>query len=428
MYSMFDCSLCLARPIGWKLVNYSGLTDLRGKYAVCETKFPVMFGGRSMTPAARVAAAIDILDLWIAGDPIEKLLTNWSRRSRFAGSKDRAALRDLVFAALRNRNSFAALGGALTGRGLMLGLLRARGDDPDQYFTGEGYGPSQLDANERAVPVSSEACDFPDWIVPDLKSALGDEFGAIERAMRQRAPLFLRVNSAKASVDKVITALATDGIDAQPHPLSPNAIEVTSNPRRFASSDVYHDGLAEIQDVASQAVADLVPAEGRLLDFCAGGGGKSLALAARGAKVTAHDISVARMKDIPERAERAGVKIAVCAPENLSAQKKFDVVFADAPCSGAGSWRRDPEGKWRLTQERLDELLRSQSEVLDASAKYVADGGVLAYATCSLLAQENQDQIASFLLRNTDWAVQSQKHFTPLQGGDGFYVAILARG
>jgi len=381
-----------------------------------------------MTPAARVAAAIDILDPWLAGDPIEKLLTNWSRGSRFAGSKDRAAVRDLVYDALRNRNSFAALGGDMTGRALMLGRLRARNEDPDQYFTGEGYGPSRLEEAERTQPVDTSYCNFPDWVIAQMQASLGEDFLAVEQAMRQRAPLFLRVNSAKATVDEVIAALAEEKISARPHALSPNALEVTENPRRFAVSDAYHDGLAEIQDAASQAVSDLVPANGRVLDYCAGGGGKSLALAARGARVTAHDVSFGRMNDIPERAERAGAKIEICAPENLSRQKAFDVVLADAPCSGSGSWRRDPEGKWRLTQDRLDELLQIQAEVLEVSASHVAPGGVLAYATCSLLQAENQNQIEAFLVKNPNWKLEKQHSFTPLQGGDGFFVALMQRG
>ncbi|WP_107496071.1 RsmB/NOP family class I SAM-dependent RNA methyltransferase [Thalassobius sp. I31.1] len=380
-----------------------------------------------MTPAARIAAAIEILDAWREGTPVEKVLTNWARRSRFAGSKDRAAVRDHVFEALRNLNSFAALGAGESGRAIMIGALRSQGQDVDDYFTGEGHAPAPLVEAETIIGRAEDVVDLPDWILPQMQASLGQDFNAIEQAMRQRAPLFLRVNQARTTRDKVIDALAREDITAIAHDLSETALKVTENPRRFAASAVYRDGLAEIQDAASQAVSDLIPIDGPVLDFCAGGGGKSLALAARGAKVTAHDISEARMRDIPERARRAGVRVDIKSLPALKKAPRFATVFADAPCSGAGSWRRDPEGKWRLTEEQLQKTLTTQAEVMRTAAGLVMPGGILAYATCSLLEAENDAQCSGFLADHPGWSEVSRHHFTPLQGGDGFFLAILRK-
>ncbi|HDR29936.1 MAG TPA: RsmB/NOP family class I SAM-dependent RNA methyltransferase, partial [Rhodovulum sp.] len=238
-----------------------------------------------MTPAARIAAAIGLLDAWLAGAPVERLLTTWGRQNRYAGAKDRAAIRDLVFDALRCRRSFAALGGSATGRGLMLGLLRADGIAPGTIFTGEGHVPPPLTAAEQAVPPADLpeeiACDCPDALAAVLRDSLGADFLPVMQALRQRAPVFLRANLRRTTRDKAAAALASEGIETRPHPLSPTALEVTANARRVQQSRAWREGLVELQDAASQAVADLMPLPegGRVLDFCAGGGGKTLALA-----------------------------------------------------------------------------------------------------------------------------------------------------
>ena len=381
-----------------------------------------------MTPGARIAAATEILDTWNEGEAVEKLLTNWGRRSRFAGSKDRAAVRDLVFDALRNLNRYAAIGKGRDGRALMIGRLFALGEDPDHYFTGEGYMPEALSDDERLQGDTTGVVNLQEWILPKMQDSLGSDFEANEKALCHRAPLFLRVNTQQTNVEEVIARLAKEQIIARPHSLSPTALEVTENPRRFAGSEVFRTGLAEIQDAASQAVSDLVPVKGRVLDFCAGGGGKSLALAARGATVVAHDISQARMRDIPERARRAGVHITQTDLKGLKAQKPFETVFADAPCSGSGSWRRDPEGKWRLSQARLIDILEMQAEVLRTASGFVAQNGGLAYATCSVLRDENEIQCERFLAENPGWKAVSQHRFTPVQGGDGFFLMLMQRG
>ena len=380
-----------------------------------------------MTPGARAAAAIAVLDRVLAGEAAEKALTNWGRASRFAGSGDRAAVRDLVYDALRQRRSAAALGGSDTGRGLVLGLLRAAGQEG--LFSGEGHAPAPPVATEAGwVPQGAEALDLPDWLLPEMERSLAERLPPVAAAMRARAPVFLRVNLARGDVAAALAALATEGIEARPHALADTALEVVAGARKVQASRAYLEGLVELQDASSQAVAAALPlADGmRVLDHCAGGGGKTLAMAARAKlRLWAHDAAPRRMADLPDRARRAGVKVTLA--ERPEATAPYDLVLVDAPCSGSGSWRRDPEGKWRLTPERLAELQGVQAGILDRVAPMVARGGWLGYATCSLLEVENGDQTAGFLARHPGWRLESERRFTPLDGGDGFYLALLRR-
>ncbi|TCP40816.1 RsmB/NOP family class I SAM-dependent RNA methyltransferase [Rhodovulum marinum] len=389
-----------------------------------------------MTPGARVAAAIGILDDWLAGAPIEKLLTTWGRQNRFAGSGDRAAIRDLVFDALRCRRSCAALGGAETGRGLMLGLLRASGQDLDAVFSGAGHAPPPLTEAERASPrrvadlPEEIACDCPDALAEVLRDSLGNDFRPVMEALRHRAPVFLRVNTHRTSLAAAAAALAEEGIATRPHPLSPTALEVTENARRVQRSRAYMEGLVELQDAASQAVADLmpIPPEGRVLDYCAGGGGKTLALAGRAkARFHAFDAAPERMRDLPERATRAGVGVRRMTRADLEGGPPFDLVLCDVPCSGSGAWRRSPEAKWRTSPDDLARLTATQDAILSSAAKLVAPGGALGYATCSLIAVENRARVAAFLGREPGWHMIDERRLTPLDGGDGFYAAVLRR-
>jgi 16S rRNA (cytosine967-C5)-methyltransferase len=203
------------------------------------------------------------------------------------------------------------------------------------------------------------------------------------------------------------------------------ALEVVDGARALTRTGAFEEGWVELQDAASQAVVDALPQDTpeKILDFCAGGGGKTLALAARypEARLFAHDADPRRMKDLPQRARRAGARVTLLDMP----RDRFDLVLADAPCSGSGSWRRAPEGKWRLTQERLSELVRIQAQILDDCAVRVANGGVLAYATCSVLARENSRQIEAFLHRHHGWRREGERQFLPADGGDGFFVALL---
>ena len=380
-----------------------------------------------MTPAARAAAAIGILDRWLAGQPAEQALTNWGRACRYAGSGDRQAVRDQVFEAIRCRRSFAHRGGSGTGRGLMLGAVRARGDDPAAIFDGAGHAPAALGPDEAVDPgpaTGLAVLDCPDWLAPALQAALGPDFGPVMQALRHRAPVFLRVNTARTDRARAMAELAAEGIMATPHPLAETALQVIDGARKIQTSQCFAKGLVELQDAASQAVVqalDITPGM-PVLDYCAGGGGKSLALAARGARVTAHDADAGRMRDLPARTARAGVKVALTATPG-----PHPMVLADAPCSGSGSWRRAPEGKWALTPARLADLVALQARILDLAAALVSPGGILAYATCSMIGAENGAQIDAFLTRTPGWTRLGDHRFTPLDGGDGFFLAQLRR-
>ncbi len=380
-----------------------------------------------MTPGARLAAAIEVLNRILAGAVAEQALTNWGRGNRFAGSGDRAALRDLVYEALRCKRSFAALGGAETGRGLMLGLARSTGQEA--LFDGQGHAPPPPEPSEVGAPAEGlAALDCPDWLAPRLQASLGAEFAPVMAAMRHRAPVYLRVNFGQTSPAAVQAELAETGIRTTAHPEVSSALEVTENARKVQTSAAYLEGRVELQDAASQAVVAALPLVSglRVLDHCAGGGGKALAMAARGGlDLYAHDNEPRRMADLPARAKRAGVRITVL--ENPERTAPYDLILTDVPCSGSGSWRRDPQGKWALTEERLTALLATQAEILDRAAPMVRQGGTLAYVTCSLLADENEAQVAAFIDRTAGWRLVSERRFSPLSGSDGFYLALLTR-
>lgn len=382
-----------------------------------------------MTPAAREAAAIEILDRWRAGVAVEAALTHWARASRFAGSGDREAVRDLVFQAVRRARSAAALGGD-TGRGLLLGLARGAGRVPEGW-TGERHTPAPLSDAERALLAAplpdlarGEALDCPDWLLPHLDAALGASADPVLGLMRDRAPVFVRVNRARTDTASVAADLAALGIETRPHPLADTALEVTANARRLRNAEALQEGLVELQDAASQAVAlDFARhAQGPVLDYCAGGGGKALALAAEGFAVTAHDADPRRMRDLPARAARAGVAIDILSGAPAG---RWPAVFADVPCSGSGSWRRAPEAKWAFTPDRLAELTATQDAILARCAALTAAGGVLGYATCSLLEVENEARVRAFLATHKGWRIEAERRLSPLDGGDGFYLAVI---
>lgn len=386
-----------------------------------------------MTPGARIAAAIEVLDAIAGGTPAEKALTNWARAHRFAGSGDRAAIRDHVFDALRCRRSFAWLGGSETGRGLMIGMIRAAGDDPAELFNGQGYAPDPLSSEEAGVRPEGNMpdavrLDCADWILPQLRRSLGPDTEPILTAMRTRADVILRVNLARCDRETASAALAREGIETRPHPAARTALTVTGGARRIRNSNALQDGLVELQDASSQAAVlelEAMSKGRRVLDYCAGGGGKSLGLAALGAEVTAHDIDPARMKDIGPRARRAGATIATATPAELRRHSPYELVLVDAPCSGSGAWRRQPEAKWSLTEGRLSELVEIQSKIVREAAELVAPGGVLAYATCSLLEVENEAIARDFLNGSDRFTGISMRRWSPNDGADGFFLAMM---
>ncbi|MEM5477337.1 RsmB/NOP family class I SAM-dependent RNA methyltransferase [Pacificibacter sp. AS14] len=398
-----------------------------------------------MTPVARISAAIEILDAVMDGESAERVLTSWARGHRYAGSKDRAAIRDHVFDALRCLRSYAWLGGAggrtgdteegprPTGRQLMIGMLRDTGVDLDTMFLEARFAPAPLSEDEMDLPDLAEApravrLDCPDWILPLYDAVLGDDTGAVLSTSRSRAPVFLRVNTGKATLAEAQQVLLADSIETEPHALSPTALKVTVGARGVARSQAYLTGLVELQDAGSQAIIDALPLKDGMsvLDYCAGGGGKALAMAVQAdMTVTAHDIDPARMQDIAPRASRAGIEIATARLADLA--ELYDLVLCDAPCSGSGSWARAPQAKWTLQDTRLEALTNVQAQILDEVAPRVAVGGALAYATCSLFDAENRMQISKFLDRHPSFELTSDRLITPLEGGDGFYVAVLTK-
>lgn len=386
-----------------------------------------------MTPAARIAAAALVLDDILEGQRAEACLSAWARGNRYAGSKDRAAVRDLVFDALRCRRSYAAIGGAQTGRGLMIGALVSAGENPAQMLTGDGYALTAMEPGEGEGDLSAESLavqlDMPDWLADRLVQDQGQAAAGVMAALRVRAPVFVRANLARCDVEAAIEALGAEGVLAEPVEGVRTALRITQNERRVKMSEAFSGGLVEMQDASSQAaVLELPLHDGtHVLDFCAGGGGKSLAMACvADIVVVAHDALRKRMVDLPVRAARAGAVIEVADIAGLTG-RRFDLVLVDAPCSGSGTWRRDPDAKWRFAPQDLADRVQLQGEILSQAQEFVAQSGVLAYATCSVLTQENAGQIESFLTENTEWELLSQRAWMPGPEGDGFYLAQLQR-
>ncbi len=391
-----------------------------------------------MTPAARVQAAIEILDQIIAaarnnGAPADRLISEWFRTRRFAGSGDRRAVRELVYAAVRVCGEVPA-----SGRAAMLRL--AAGDAAlTGLFDGSRHAPEPIVADE---PIAAAGV-APAW----LAAALAESGLAADalNALLGRAPLDIRVNALKA--DRGVIALPVPG-------------EPTAAPQglRLPAGTVveqwpaYRDGLIEVQDSGSQIVCMAIAARPgeTLVDLCAGAGGKTLALAAdmgnRGS-LLACDVDRARLSRLMPRAERAGVVVAETllldpgqeATALAGWAGRADAVLIDAPCSGVGTWRRNPEARWRLTEAQLARLTALQARLMDVAAALIRPGGRLVYVTCSLLDAEGRDQIANFCTRHSGWRAEvldlpaGSPHgdglrLTPDRDGtDGFFVARLVR-
>lgn len=390
-----------------------------------------------MTPGARVAAAIAILDDWIAGGaPLDRMLAAWGRANRYAGSGDRRAIGDLVHSALRRRRSAAWMAGAddeADGRALMHGLLLQSGE-PGAFFTGHSHSPPPLTdaeiARRRSLDDAPRAVrlDYPDWLGPEFERLPDHEIDLL----RDRAPVHLRVNRLFTTRETAQEMLAAAEIETVASPLSETALTVTDGQRKIAQSRPYLEGIVEIQDAASQAAIDMAGAKPgqRVLDLCAGAGGKTLALAAameNSGTLLAHDIAPERLRELHVRAERAGAKVTTVATRELFQQEgSFDLVVVDAPCSGSGAWRRNPDAKWLLTPKRLDELKETQDLLLDQAARLVAGSGTVLYATCSLFGCENDDRVAALLDRQPQLRLQAMRAFMPSEGGDGFFAARIA--
>ena len=385
-----------------------------------------------MTPAAHIAAAIEILDLILAGENAENSLTKWGRSNRFAGSGDRHAIRDIVFDAIRQKNSLTKRSRKISGRSWIIALLKKREVNLDEYFGASRYSPPKIKKWELdLLPIKNESDlhDIPDWLWPKWKATLGIKANEVANTLKERANIFLRVNISKVTRKVAIQALEQDGITSKLHPTVSTALIVNKGTRNIKNSEAYNLGLVELQDASSQAsVLSLSKDQnGPILDFCAGGGGKTLALNAYLNKpIFAYDVNFERMKDLNKRASRSGADIRIIKSNDLK-NSHYGLVFCDAPCSGSGTWRRDPEGKWSLTLQGYKRLLSQQENLLMTASQLVKANGKLVYATCSILKDENKAQIQKFLVNSKDWVFEQEKLFIPNELGDGFYFSIIKK-
>jgi 16S rRNA (cytosine967-C5)-methyltransferase len=400
-----------------------------------------------MTPSARTQAAIEILGaLEQTNRPADRFIRDWFRARRYAGSKDRAAVAERVFQVLRKRASLAWRMKSGDPRALMIAGVAEAGGDTAALFDGGKYGPAPLTDSERETlarprertPPLWVQGEFPEFLESELTRSLGSDLLDEMRAMGERAPIDLRANTLKASREDVLAELRGEGFAAEPTPYAPHGIRLREHAGASALSRTraFLDGRFEFQDEAAQIASLLCAAKPgeRILDLAAGAGGKALAMAAemqnRGL-ILARDSDAARLAQLPPRATRAGVTI-IREDGDLSTLAKVDAVLVDAPCSGSGAWRRQPEQKWRLTPERLAQLQATQDQLLDEAAALAP--ARIVYATCSLLACENEDRVAAFLARHPEFRIAPPPGMgeffraTPrTTGTDGFFTAVLAR-
>ncbi len=431
-----------------------------------------------MRPAGRLAAAIEILETHARADyPARLVLSTWARGNRYAGSKDRAAIANLMFDVLRRSSSYGAIMGSKTPRALALAaFLDGWGydlDELDEMCDGSSHAPTALDEDEKAGlqrlvdqsygdAEAAALADIPAWLYPSIEQAFDDPL-AQGRAMALRAPIDLRVNRLKVKRSTVLKQL--EDLDAVECDELSDAVRI--NPSRGADKsprleglEAYKRGWFEVQDLGSQMVSALsgVKSSIQVLDLCAGSGGKTLAMAAlmgNKGQIHAYDSQSKRLLPMSERLHRAGAhNVRILPSGNQGAldklNDKMQVVLVDAPCTGSGTWRRKPDSKWRLTRAQLEERLKEQRAVLEQGALAVKPGGRLVYITCSILPQENEEQVNWFLGEHPGFALldpqtiwsetqstpapqsaikaKNMLQLTPAQHGtDGFFVVILEK-
>jgi len=437
-----------------------------------------------MTPSARLAAAIEVFgDIEARRRPAADALKDWGLAHRFAGASDRAAIAGLVYDALRRKASSAWLIGAASPRATLIGMLRReRGlavEAIEALFSGTRFAPEPLTDAERAALAGDALArapayvlgDYPQWLDPHFARVFGDDRAAEGAALASRAPLDLRVNTLKSERDEVRSRLAHLG--AEPTRWSPIGLRIRlsadAKSPAILAEPAFLKGLIEIQDEGSQLAALFAavnPGE-QVVDLAAGAGGKTLALCAamqnRG-QIYATDIDKRQLAPIYERIARAGARnIQVRGPTARGAGRqdaalgdlagRIDCVLIDAPCTGTGTWRRNPDAKWRVRPGALAERVRQQQALLDRAALLLKPGGRIVYITCSVLQEENGDQVRAFLSRHADFGVVASRQMvaqalgeravlfclavllspegllmTPrLTDTDGFYVAVLRK-
>jgi 16S rRNA (cytosine967-C5)-methyltransferase len=430
-----------------------------------------------MTPAARIQATIELLAMIeTVPQPADALTSGYFRARRYIGSKDRAAISAMVYDVLRHQARLnwwlARSKTEIAPRARCLAYLSLKEKMKTSafggLFTGKKFAPGVLTEDEQTLLAKlashtlkhpdmpdSVTGECPDWAAPSLKKRFGKHFGAEMEALLQPAPLDLRINPLKTTREKALAVLREYNIDAMPCKLSSHGIRIETRPDLNKVS-LLRNGEAEIQDEGSQLVALLVDAKPgqRVIDFCAGAGGKTLALAAQmqnKGRIVACDVLANRLKRSAERFRRADVhniEVKVLSSENDPWVKRhkgaFDRVLVDAPCSGTGTWRRNPDQRWRSLGKGLETLLPLQANILASAARLVKPGGRLIYATCSLLPEENERQIEQFLAAHPDFQVvpvaESSPDFPSLphtgpymmltpaaDGTDGFFGAVMER-
>jgi 16S rRNA (cytosine967-C5)-methyltransferase len=428
-----------------------------------------------MTPAARLSAAIEVLaDMDARRRPVTEALKDWGLSHRFAGSKDRAAIASLVYDVLRRKASAAFLMEDASPRAVLLGTLKLqRGMGVEAIAalcSGERFAPEPLNDHERQrlsdahlddAPAPT-AADFPDWLEPSLRRAFGDDLVPEMQALATRAPLDLRVNVLKvATREEAHDAIPHLGAVETPH--SPLGLRIMPSEDgrgpSVQSEPEFIKGWLEIQDEGSQLAALLSAAKPgeQVVDLCAGGGGKTLALAAmmqNQGQLYATDNDARRLAPIHERLTRAGVRNVQIRTPRAKADAvtdldgRIDCVLVDAPCTGIGTWRRNPDAKWRVRPGSLEVRQKEQAEVLDRAARLVKPGGRIVYITCSVLPEEGDEAVAALVQRRSGLKVAPAREvlagaglghlaeavrftesgllMTPLRTGtDGFYVAVL---
>jgi 16S rRNA (cytosine967-C5)-methyltransferase len=420
-----------------------------------------------VTPAARIQAAIELLHAVEASPrPADGIVSAWFRERRYIGSKDRKAIHERLYDVLRRKARLAwwldRLDVEANPRSMLLAHLalvdHAKPDLLNTLFDGEKFSPARLAPHERAwaselARQRVDHADMPDWVrfeYPEwldgrFRARFADELPDEMQALLLPAKLDLRVNMLKASREEAVKALALEEIEAEPTALSPWGLRVPARVNLMATK-CFKDGLVEVQDEGSQLAALLVDAQPgqAVCDFCAGAGGKTLALASmmnNKGRLVACDVSEGRLKRSADRLARAGIHNVTTHVLDAQGAKwvkrqagSFDRVLVDAPCSGTGTWRRNPDAKWKLKPEDLAELTVKQGEILERAARLVKPGGRLVYVTCSLLPDENEAQVERFLVQNPDFSLEpvedghNPMNLTPLgQGTDGFFAAKLVR-
>ena len=432
-----------------------------------------------MTPAARLAAAIEIFgNIESERRPAADALKNWGLAHRFAGSGDRAAIAGLVYDALRRRASSAFIMGADSSRAILLGMLkRERGLDVDaiaKLADGSGYGPEALNDAERKALHAADmvgapayiAGDYPEWLDPHFRRVFGDDGAEEGAALSSRAPLDLRVNTLKADRDK--TAGMLSDLKPEPSRWSPWGLRVrhSADARSPAihAEPAFLKGMIELQDEGSQLAALFSGAKSgeQVIDLCAGAGGKTLALAQmmlNKGQLFATDDDKRRLAPIHDRLKRSGARnVQVRTPKSVGGELddlkgRCDLVLIDAPCTGTGAWRRNPDAKWRMRPGALEQRQKEQAEILDRAVPLLKAGGRIAYVTCSVLDEENGMQVREFMTRHHEFSVQPPAEVAGALGErafmftkaarlsdegilmtprttetDGFFVSILRRG